>query len=159
MKHKKAFWDLAELKIAKILLLFDIAIPPHPQSPAKSWEILQTGCSTSNHTLLRTCYEAQHSLEFGIAWMFAMKPAQRVLLPLSIRWAEHTGTDLHITTGADTAFKWLVVWSIVMPNSKVILLDIIRVLEGVEVDDKCATWLYGERALLAYPCAVNLGIK
>ena len=40
-----------------------------------------------NVILLYTCYEAQHSFESAVSWVLAVKPAQRILLPLSIRWA------------------------------------------------------------------------
>ena len=80
------------------------------------------------YILVYTCYEAQHSFESVVSWVLAVKPAQRILLPLSIRWAKSTVPNLHISTGTDTAFKGLVMRSIMMPNTKVILFDVIRVL-------------------------------
>jgi hypothetical protein len=43
-------------------------------------------------------------------------------------WAKNTTSYLHITTGTDTTFKGMAMRSIMMPNTKVVLFDIIRVL-------------------------------
>lgn len=68
-----------------------------------------------------------------------MKPVKGILFPLTFWRAECAAPYPYIPISSETALKYLIMWATVMPNTKVVLLHIIWIFQGVKINHKGTT--------------------